>query len=146
MTDFRQILLNAVEQADLTEAIRIGQRHDYRSYQVTLIDDAPPLDPVVKARLEKAWDQWTSTCTTEEDENDTLDDINQVIETVRAEKLNRTERGRETFLWHQTMLQTEFDAVIEDIVNKGAQPWRELEPTEDDYGMIVVDRGTQVVV
>lgn len=65
MTDLRQILLDVVEQADLTDAVRIGLRLNHRPFQVTLIDDAPPLDPDVKARLEKTWDQWTSTCTSE---------------------------------------------------------------------------------
>jgi hypothetical protein len=120
MIDIRQILLNAVEQADLTESVRIGQICDYRSFKVTLIDDAQPLDPAVTAQLNQAWDQWTSTCTSE------------VIEKARAEKLDRMKRAHELTFWHQLMLQMERDAVIEDIVSKGAQPCVEPEPTEDD--------------
>lgn len=59
------------------------------------------LDPDVKLQIEQAWNEWTTTCTSEVDKTDPLEDIKLMIEKVRAEKLDQMQRAYEAVLWRE---------------------------------------------
>lgn len=111
-------------------------------FQVVLVDDQPPLDPAMKARLELAWSEWTSTCEPAPDESNPLKDIEQMIERVRAEKLARMERVKNVMI---SKVLYDLESCADDFIptNIDGQPGWSLALIEDEHGYLAVDRRKQ---
>jgi hypothetical protein len=62
-----------------------------------------------------------------------IDDLQSKLQAARDEKLSRMQRAYELTLWHHLKLQAERRAIVRAMSKNLAEPWQELDPTEDDH-------------